>query len=241
MKTSTQGYRTNSPDNKEKALLKNSNSIWYVYRHRRLDTNEIFYVGIGKSKKLRRAYTKHNRNKYWTKIALTKKYRVEILCEGITKEYACELEQLLVLEYGRVDKKTGTLVNMTKGGETTDYIRTPEIIEKYKQARLESTNPNHVKFRKGEERSQETKDKISKGNKGIEFKKERLIKMSLAKKGKYLAGDNPNAKKVIDNETGIIYTSLKEAAEVTSFKYDTLKAMLQGRNPNKTKMEYYEK
>lgn len=37
-----------------------------VYRHRRLDNFNIFYVGIGK--KNERAYNFNKRNKYWQSI-----------------------------------------------------------------------------------------------------------------------------------------------------------------------------
>jgi hypothetical protein len=37
-----------------------------VYQHKRNDTNEIFYIGIGRSKD--RAGKKTNRNKYWHSI-----------------------------------------------------------------------------------------------------------------------------------------------------------------------------
>lgn len=59
-----------------------------VYQHRRNDTKEIFYIGIGKD--YRRMSHKHGRNNYWNNI---------------------------VSKYGRIDLKTGCLVNMTRGGE----------------------------------------------------------------------------------------------------------------------------
>lgn len=34
-----------------------------VYQHRRKDTNEIFYIGMGRD--INRAYSKHSRNKYY--------------------------------------------------------------------------------------------------------------------------------------------------------------------------------
>ena len=37
-----------------------------VYRHRRLDNNQIFYIGIGNKEK--RAYIKTKRSKFWNKI-----------------------------------------------------------------------------------------------------------------------------------------------------------------------------
>ena len=51
----------------------------YVYRHRRLDTNKIFYVGISKTKNFKRAYSKNNRNIHWKRIVNKTDYNVEIL------------------------------------------------------------------------------------------------------------------------------------------------------------------
>ena len=40
----------------------------YVYTHTRLDTNEIFYVGIGTQDNYKRASRVHNRTNYWNNI-----------------------------------------------------------------------------------------------------------------------------------------------------------------------------
>lgn len=45
-------------------MLKNSEK-YYLYRHIRLDTGNVFYVGIGTG---RRAWKKENRNKHWHNI-----------------------------------------------------------------------------------------------------------------------------------------------------------------------------
>ena len=88
-----------------------------VYRHRRLDTFEVFYIGIGKTEK--RAYSKKNRNKWWKNIILKTEYSVEIIIEDISWKEAQEVEVLLISEYGRRDLGLGNLVNLTNGGEGT--------------------------------------------------------------------------------------------------------------------------
>lgn len=88
-----------------------------VYQHRRLDTNEIFYIGIGKSEK--RAYTKHKRNHHWTNIVNKYGYSVEIVTTCKSWEEACQIEQYLIKFYGRRDLGLGNLVNMTDGGDGT--------------------------------------------------------------------------------------------------------------------------
>jgi len=94
-----------------------------VYQHRRLDNNELFYIGIGKTEK--RAYSKNGRNKYWNRIVSKVGYKVEIVLEGLTWKEACDKEKELIKEYGRRDLNTGILVNMTGGGDgTLEIVKT---------------------------------------------------------------------------------------------------------------------
>lgn len=68
--------------------------------------------------------------------------------------------------------------------------------------------------------------------KGRHHSKETKAKLSADRKGKGLLGDNHNAKKVIDTETGRIYLSAKEVAIIFKINYSTIKSWLQGRNNN---------
>jgi hypothetical protein len=86
-----------------------------VYLHRRKDTNEVFYIGIGKDSY--RIGRKANRNKYWHNIVNKYGYTKELLFKDITWEEAIKKEIELINKYGRKDLKTGCLVNMTRGGE----------------------------------------------------------------------------------------------------------------------------
>ena len=85
-----------------------------LYRHIRLDKNEPFYIGIGKTEQ--RAYSDKNRNKHWLNIAKNG-YEVEVLFSDLTWDEACKKEIEFILLYGRKDKNTGCLCNMTDGGE----------------------------------------------------------------------------------------------------------------------------
>jgi len=88
-----------------------------VYRHIRLDKNEVFYIGIGKTEN--RAYEKRGRNNYWKNIIKQTEYKVDILFDDLTWEEACEKEKEFIQLYGRNDLGLGTLVNMTDGGDGT--------------------------------------------------------------------------------------------------------------------------
>jgi hypothetical protein len=88
-----------------------------VYQHIRFDTKTVFYIGIGKT--ISRAYSKSSRNKYWKNIVnkCENKYLVKILHDNISWEEACTKEKEYIKKYGRLDLKTGTLCNLTDGGE----------------------------------------------------------------------------------------------------------------------------
>lgn len=90
----------------------------YVYRHIRLDKNVPFYIGISE-KDIYRATITSCRNPIWKAIAKKTEYDVEILLDGLSWEEACEKEKEFIKLYGRIDLKTGTLANLTDGGEGT--------------------------------------------------------------------------------------------------------------------------
>lgn len=123
---------------------------FYLYRHIRHDKNEPFYIGVGtkqnglhaKSWKLHysRAFTKNNRNNYWKNIVNKTSYDVEILYESNDYQEILDKEKFFITLYGRKDLKTGTLVNLSDGGEKGQvnciYIHT----EKRKQTYLKMSN-----------------------------------------------------------------------------------------------------
>ena len=86
-----------------------------VYQHRRKDTGEIFYIGIGES--IKRAYTKTGRNEIWKRIAQETEYDIEIIENNISRKEAKNIEKKLIDQYGRIDRSTGILSNKSIGGE----------------------------------------------------------------------------------------------------------------------------
>lgn len=116
-----------------------------LYRHIRIDKEEIFYIGIGETEF--RAYNKDSRTKHWKNIA-KKGYKVEILFIDLTWEQAIEKEKEFIKLYGRKDLGLGTLVNMTNGGEgTVGYKHTDISKEKTKIAATGINNPFYGKKR----------------------------------------------------------------------------------------------
>jgi hypothetical protein len=85
-----------------------------LYKHTRIDTGVVFYIGIGNPE---RPYIKWNRNEHWKNIINKTEYKIDILFDNLSILQACLLERLFILLYGRLDLGTGTLVNMTDGGD----------------------------------------------------------------------------------------------------------------------------
>ncbi len=141
-----------------------------VYLHKRNDTNEVFYVGIGKEDK--RAFRKDNRTQYWKNIVKKYGYTVDILVSDTSWEDACKIEKLLIEKYGRKDLALGSLVNMTDGGEGVLGLRRTHS-EKAKNKIGEAS--------KGRTHSEETRKKISEWQKGRTHSEETRQKMTKPK------------------------------------------------------------
>lgn len=197
-----------------------------IYQHIRLDNNEIFYIGIGNSK---RPYEKINRNSYWKNIINKVKYKVEILTNNLTWENAQEAEIQLIKLYGRKDLKTGNLVNMTDGGEGNNNFS-------------QDTKNKISNSLKGNIISKETRNKISKNSakfwKGKQLSEEHKKKLSNSHKGIHKDEKHPGSRLILCQETGIFYLTLKSAAIAHNLKFSTLCMMLTNRNPNKTNLIY---
>jgi hypothetical protein len=97
-----------------------------VYIHKRKDTGQIFYVGIGKKES--RAYTNWGRNNYWKDLVGKIEYSIEIIKNNISWEEACQIEKELIKSIGRKDMDLGPLVNKTNGGEGISELAQPKCI-----------------------------------------------------------------------------------------------------------------
>ena len=164
--------------------MKTNNTV--VYRHIK-PCGEVFYVGIGTPK---RPYNRRPRNQFWANVV--KKYpdyKVDVVAAGLSWEMACELEELMILEYGRRDLGTGTLVNMTAGGEgTKGFVHSEETRRKISIASLNMSEETRQKLSAakkgkkspnyGKKHSKETRQKISAAHKGKKLSEEHLKKLS---------------------------------------------------------------
>jgi len=152
-----------------------------VYFHRRKDTNEIFYVGIGDNEE--RAYSKYSRTNFWRSIVKKVGYKVEIVHTDLTWEESCELETQYIKEFGRRDLGLGPLVNLTDGGQgKPGFIHKEEtkikISKSNKGKTLTEEHKRNLKLNHkgntGKKHSQETIEKIKQSNLNVRTDKEGL-------------------------------------------------------------------
>lgn len=80
---------------------------------------------------------------------------------------------------------------------------------------------------------------IAHPNTGRVFTEETRIKMANSKIGKKLGSLNTSSKKVVDKNTGVVYDTIKEAAEKNLINYATLLKKLQGKIKNNTSLKYF--
>ena len=112
-------------ENKIKVVWDNTIKNCYVYLHYTIDTNKIFYIGIGTHDliKYHSKYTRAmecsacSRNYLWRRYYLKHGRRVEIYKDNLTEKEAKEIEIYLIEKYGRIINKSGILCNISAGGE----------------------------------------------------------------------------------------------------------------------------
>lgn len=157
-----------------------------------MSDGKVFYVGQGVNN---RAYTRHDRSKEWHKEFKLHGQIVEIVCDGIQKWYANELEIDLIAMYGRKDLGHGILVNKTDGGEGSTGWTAPEEWRENQSNRQKGEKNNFygkkhspetvakiIARNTGKKASEETKRKQSEARKGMVYSAERNAKIGAAKK-----------------------------------------------------------
>lgn len=101
---------------------------YFLYRHVRPDTNQVFYIGMGRKRsenpttvesEYNRAFRFVQRTAAWTHVfnKCNKDIQVEILYESDSLKEIQVKEECFILLYGRRDLGLGPLVNLTNGGE----------------------------------------------------------------------------------------------------------------------------
>lgn len=104
---------------------------YYLYRHIRLDKNEVFYIGIGtvrngaKYERTRylRAFKRvdKKRSSFWQRVVNKTDFLVEIILESKDPDFINKKETEFISLYGRRCLNSGTLVNIESGGKKGFY------------------------------------------------------------------------------------------------------------------------
>ncbi len=163
---------------------------YYLYRHKIIETKNVFYIGIGTKKdsngyktKYFRAFTKGSRGKFWYNITKKHKYVVEIILESNDYDFIGKKEQEFIKLYGRRDLGLGTLVNLTDGGNGVSGSKNPHS---------EATKLKMSLAAKGKVKSKSHKENLSNSKlqkptrywKNKSFSEEHKNRLRMAKLGK---------------------------------------------------------
>jgi hypothetical protein len=113
-----------------------------VYLHKRNDTKDVFYVGIGKSEK--RAFSKNSRNAHWYNVVNKIGYSIEITHRDICWEEACTIEIYLISFYREIHNNK--ICNLNNGGNgNLGYKASLETKKKISESAKISQNKPEVR------------------------------------------------------------------------------------------------
>ena len=115
-------------------------SDFYVYKHIRNDTGDVFYVGKGRKNRANRT---DGRNEYWRRIVnKSGGFCVEYVAKNINEKQAFDLEIKTILD---MKYKGICLCNLTDGGEgPAGIVPTKEHKEKISLAKIGISRPFKV-------------------------------------------------------------------------------------------------
>jgi group I intron endonuclease len=202
----------------------------YIYVHYRGDNLSPFYVGKGTRQNkntyksiYQRAYLKARDNKYWNRIVNKVGYHVLIIHDNLTETQAFKMETSYINWFGREN-----LVNFTDGGDgCSGYKHTEEAKKKIGEA-----TSNRIPWNKGLNGFEGEKNNFY----GKTHTEETKKKISIINTGNI----SPRRKKIINLESGEIFSCITEVAEKNNIPRTTLNAKLTGRLNNNTPFRYYE-
>ena len=196
---------------------------FYIYRHIRPDTNEVFYIGKGNNLDKRvspysRAKCKNRRHSYWKRIVAKNNgvFLVEIMFECDTEEQINAKEIEFIALYGRKDLGKGTLINFTDGGDgAKGVVMTDEVKKKHSLAMQGGKNWQ----------SKKVIDVVTKNVYLTVKDAEKELGMKQGLLGKYLNRQNSNTTSLIYLDD---YNNLSEE-EINNFIFQSKKTSMQGK------------
>lgn len=218
---------------------------YYIYRHIRPDKNVPFYIGRGENYNDRSIYRRSKslkgRNYIWKSIVKKNddNYLIEILYESNSLSEIMEKEIEFIKLYGKIIDGTGTLCNLTNGGDGSLGLKHTQEARK-KMSENRKNNPKYIdRLRSPEFKVHRAFILKKNGYIGsMNGKKHSKSTIDLMKKQR-MGGCNVNAKKVINKLTGVIYDCVGDASIKEGINRECLYKYLRGTRTNKTNLEYY--
>lgn len=158
-----------------------------IYQYTDLKTGEVVYIGKDSNLDNNECRAKtHMRPSHYDSQPFNRalqnnpnRYKHKIIYAGaFDNDVLNTLEINTIAEFKRLHNGERPKFNFTDGGDgSIGYKHPKEIKDKIRE--------NHAKYWEGKERSQETRDKISKKLKGQKFSKERIEKLAKARMKNY--------------------------------------------------------
>lgn len=178
---------------------------YYVYEWIRLDTNEPFYIGKGKSDRCYKLT--REKNKHFNNIVKSIPVAVNILHDSLDEQVAYDLECYYIWLYR--DEIGYDLCNMTDGGEGVTLCgkNNPNYGKGY--LIMGENNPNYGNGDKIRGKNNPMYGKDSWGH----MTKEQRIERSKKQSEKISGENHPKAKPIICLTTGKIFSTITEASK----------------------------
>lgn len=165
------------------------------------------------------------------------KFELEII-EEVNQDELSIRETYWIKSFDSINPQVG--YNLIEASITSfGHVVTQETRDKIRQkAKERNLAGENNPFYRGIH-SEETIKKISNANKGKKLSPEHVekLKQMLSKR---TGNRHPLSIKVINSETGKVYSSICEAAAENNINHSTLNDYLRGRSKNKTKLKIYD-
>jgi hypothetical protein len=170
---------------------------FYVYAWTRPDTGAVFYIGKGHGKR----DVSPKANPIFKKIVAKLKAAgmqptIARIHENLSEPMAFEMEREEILRFGRIDLGTGTLANLTAGGEGPSGLVHSEKTRRMRSASLlgkpksEEHRANISAAATGRTKTPEHIEKIASQARGRKASADTLAKMSASQSGKVLSASH---------------------------------------------------
>jgi hypothetical protein len=227
-----------------------------VYRHRKKDCGEVFYVGRGRihvNGRCYRAFSSHPRGVFWKRTVSKHGFWSEIVGTFETVEEANIFERALIRHHGRhgLDPH-GVLVNYTEGGDGVIGIpRTAEWRQKTANSLRGRKRPPDVANRVAEyHRLPESRERMRQLHTGNTYwlgkshgfaAREKLRAFHLGRQHSEeskASMSRSHSRTVVDSATGELFLGAQAAANRVGCTRDTLYNWLNGRCPNKSNLRW---